>query len=184
MPFVGATTIFALQNPQSTCAAYSQTWLALSLIGNGPLTNLGMIGNQALMSAVQATAGQATAVSLAANGMTIVGAPVVLNNALWKDAFGRLAQCSPGYYYLTVKNPNHAMACCIDSHNAIHYLEPEDSLSRFPDLGTFVVGAAAWYLNRTAQATNQEFKIYQVAPAGTQQASSTTPRPVIGAHRT
>ena len=184
MPFPGGFRIFPLQNPQATCAGYSQTWLALSLMGGAPVLNPGLIGNQLLMTKVHATAKQPTVGSLDANGMAIVGSPVVLNNALWKDAFWRLARGGSGcYYYLTVKNPHHAMACYLDRRNTVYYLEPEDGLSWFPSLVTFVAGAATWYEDRCGQPTNQEFKIYQVAPDGTQQLPATKPRPIIGSHR-
>jgi hypothetical protein len=165
MTFSFGQQIFPLQNPQQTCAAYSQTWLALSLLSGGPLTNPGIISNQVLMSTVQSTAGQPTAVSLNADGMAIIGNPVVMNNVRWFDAFGAVARSGPGYYYITVKNPHHAMACHIDGQKVVHYLEPEIGLYKFSNLGVFVTGAKGWYAARSGQDTNQEFKIYCVGPA-------------------
>jgi hypothetical protein len=140
------------------------TWLALSLMGGGPLLNPGIISNQVWMSKVQKTAGSATAISLNADGIAIIGNPAVMNDVRWFDAFSALATSGSGYYYLTIKNPTHAMACYIDGET-IHYLEPEIGLYKFSKPGTFVMGAKTWYANRSGQATNQQFKIYEVGPS-------------------
>jgi hypothetical protein len=164
MTFSFGQQIFPLQNPQGTCAGYSQTWLALSLLGGAPLLNPGIIANQVWMSKVQETAGDATAISLNADGMAIIGNPVVENNVRWFDAFSALAKSGSGFYYLTIKKPTHAMACHIDG-DTIHYLEPEIGLYKFTKRGLFVMGARAWYANRSGKPTNLQFKIYSVGPS-------------------
>ena len=183
MAILGGTQIFPLQNPQGTCAAYSQSWLAFSLMGGAPVTKPGMIHNQRIMSEVQTTAGGSSVNSLLMNGMSVVGNPIVMGNTDWTSAFKRLAECSPGHYYLTIKNPHHGMACIIEDHNMLYYLEPEVGLYQFKDLGVFVSGAASWYQQRTGASTNTEFKIYQVTPTGTNTPSTTGKRTLIGTHR-
>lgn len=180
-PFPGFQ-IYPLSNPSSQCAAYSQTWLACSLLAGAPVMNLTLLSNGVIMSSIQRTAGGPTAQSLSANGMQINGAPIQMNNATWVSVMLRLYYLRTGYYYMTSKNPHHAMACHMAGRELL-YLEPEEGLYRVRDRSAFCTAAAWWYEDRTGSKTNTEFKIYAVTPGGAAGRSTTRSRRMIGTHR-
>jgi len=174
MPFPGAKT-FPLSNPASQCAAFSQSWLVFSFLHGAPVTNLTLMNNKTIMNSIQATAGGPSATALPANGLQINGTPVVLNNHNWTTIFQRLMVCQTGAYYLTSKNPHHAMACWMQGGGA-YYLEPEEGLFWIANRSAFPSAAATWYAARTGSPTNTEFKIHAVTSAGSTSRSTTAPR--------
>lgn len=160
-PLPHATRIFETNNDAGTCAAYSQTWLALSFIGGGPLENPGIVQSIGLMKQIQQSgAGGSSLQALAKNGMT-VDPPITLQNATWNAIFQRLAECPKGMYYITMKNPHHANACCI-TDGKIYYLEPQVGLFKYADAKTLKLSLPTWYIKQTNSSTNTEFKIYKI----------------------
>jgi hypothetical protein len=156
--------IAPLQNPKSHCAAFSQTWLALSLIQGNPVTKVALLQKDgSLMGTVQNTAGQASVTSLDENGMSITSTSIH-NNVGWATPLQALFNASNGFYYLTIKYgpggaSRHAMAAHVNN-GSIHYLEPEIGLYQLTNAN--VQDLAAWYASRIGQATVFEFKIYKV----------------------
>ena len=177
MPLPGAAQeLFTTNNSIAACAAFSQTWLALSIIGNRPLTDPGIVQNQTMMKSIQTgtgvgrrassppttPAGGPSQTTLAANGFT-VGNQVVLQNATWAAIFQQVAARPAGYYCISMKNPGHANACYIAANGEIYYLEPEVGCYKYANAGTFTGNMPGWYQARTGQTTNTEFKIYAVS---------------------
>jgi hypothetical protein len=165
MPLPGAAQeLFTTNNSSGTCAAFSQTWLVLSLIQGKPLEKGGIVQSQGLMKDIQDDgSGGPSLDALKKNGVAVSGSVIVLNNAAWSAIFQRLTTCPSGYYYITMKSPHHANACCI-SNGEFYYLEPEVGCYKFSDAGSLTSNLPGWYQSRTGQSTNTEFKIYPVSP--------------------
>jgi hypothetical protein len=165
-PLPGAKRIFETNNEAGTCAAYSQTWLALSVIGKRPLENPGIVQSMGLMKQVQQLgAGGSSLEALSRNGMT-ADPLITLQNATWNAIFHWLAQCPAGMYYITMKNPHHANACCI-TNGKIYYLEPQVGLFTYADADALKLNLPTWYIQQTKSSTNTEFKIYKVKATST-----------------
>lgn len=156
----GGDLLFTTDNEGKTCAAYSQIWLALSLIQGAPVTNPGVIQVKGYMKKIQAVAGQPSVFSLADNGMEIEG-QITMQNVTWVKAFFQLSGVGDGFYSLTIKGTNfrHAIAFCCQG-NTTYYLEPQHGLYKFTDLGAFVLGTTNWYSKYSSSV--DEFKIYKV----------------------
>jgi hypothetical protein len=175
MQFGGGQIIFPLAGRVESGAAQARSWLALILIQGRPLLTSGIFtGPDTIAEADDDEI--SPAVALNGNGMEII-ASVTLGTALWSDAFWRLIQCGSGYYYLTVEDPRHAMASCVESPNSLYYFEPRDGLSFFADPDSFAVGAAAWYAGHTGHALARGLTIHLVAPSYIPHAGFTPPQP-------
>jgi hypothetical protein len=153
-----------LSNPKQHCAAFSQTWLAISLIQNKPVTKVTMLQkDNSTMGSIQSTAGQASATSLDANGMSITSTSI-FQSVAWSVPLQSLFNAANGFYYLTIKYGaggagRHAMAAHVQN-GVIHYLEPETGLYQLA--GANLTDLANFYVGRIGSATVFEFKIYKV----------------------
>jgi hypothetical protein len=107
-------------------------------------------------------AGGASLTALASNGVSVSGNVTVLNNASWSAIFQTVSNRPNGYYYITMKSPGHANACCVFG-GAFYYLEPEVGCYMYNDGASLAANLPGWYQSRTGQSTNVEFKIYPVS---------------------
>lgn len=179
MPLPNAQEIFTTNNELGTCAAFSQTWLALSMIQGGPLQNPGIVQNQGLMKKVQASGSGAPSTNALKDAGLAIKHCLVLANKPWSAIFLALAGYPDGYYYITMKKPTHANACCVKGGH-FYYLEPQVGCYRYDDRSKLAGNLPGWYLRQTGSPGNSEFKIYTVTSMVD---LSTRPGPKIGAHR-
>jgi|GEM_PF-6689603 len=153
-----------LSNPKARCAAYSQTWLAISLIQGNPVTKVDLLQkNSSIMGTIQTTAGQASATSLDENGMAIISTSIH-NNVAWSVPLQALFNATDGFYYLTIKYGagganRHAMAAHKNG-GSVHFVEPETGLYQLGQAD--LQHLANWYTNTCGLPTVFEFKIYKV----------------------
>jgi hypothetical protein len=128
------------------CAAYSQTWLALSLIRNGnPVRNLDF-DNNPMMAEIQPIAGRRTVEALRTAGLGWYGYQERANLNL-SDLLAWIALSAPGYYYVTIKygdGTGHANAY-YKGENQILYLEPNIGLIECNHIGYFAQGMMEHY---------------------------------------
>lgn len=178
MPLPGAAKeLFKTNNSGASCAAFSQTWLVLSLIQGAPLEKPGIVQNQGMMKKFQkgenlqtgdkdyVGTGAPSLQALPSSGLAVSGNVIVLNNTAWSSIFQSLANCAPGFYYITMKQPHHANACYIANSGEFYYLEPEEGCYKYSDANSLTASLPGWYQTRTGQSTNTEFKIYPVDAA-------------------
>ncbi|MCY2978925.1 MAG: hypothetical protein NTU79_09700 [Planctomycetota bacterium] len=171
--FLWARKLFPTNNVRGVCAAFSQTWLTLSLIGGAPVKNPGILRSPGQIQAIHqgrprvgaqpssTPLGSSSLVTLPESGLKIqTGYPKLPYSTNWKDIYAYLASQPDGHYYLTIKSPfRHAMACIILG-SEVYYLEPQKGLYVIPKAKTSD-SLTAFYSQYTWSSGN-DYKIYQV----------------------
>lgn len=125
----GATKLFSLNNRRAICAAYAQNWLVMSLAAGRPhQQKSSILHNEGMMAKMYQQHGMGGS---SANALPAVGLRIVEKNPngkeiagqTWADTMSKLTRKS-GHYYMTMKNPMHAMACIVQG-GTVYYLEPQ-----------------------------------------------------------